>query len=97
MIQMIKEKQNIINMPEGLPNLLFDTLTYVMKMPDSLNREADILKIYASFIRCNISLNWAPIEPETFVLHWQHINSLSDSYEGETLHTTIGESLKPLT
>ncbi len=97
MIQMIKEKQNIIDTPEWLPKLLFDTLAFVMKMPDLLDQETNILKVHASFILYNISFNWVPIEPEAFLLHWKYVNSLSDSYDGETWYSIIHEWFIPMT
>lgn len=94
MIQMIKEKQGTVDTPKWLPSILIDTLEYVMWMPDSLGQESDILKIYASFILCNMAENQASIE---YRQHWQYICSLVDSYEGECLHTLIEEALGPIT
>jgi tetratricopeptide (TPR) repeat protein len=96
MIQMIQEKQNVINMPEGLPKLLFDTLSFVMQIPDSLDIETNTIKVYASFILSNVTANWIAVDPDLFVTHWQHVNVLSDSYWGEFLHTYIEEILDPM-
>jgi hypothetical protein len=97
MIQMIKESLIVVNMPEGLQDLLCETLKYVIDMPDSMNSETDILKIYASFILSNPIAKNIPIESNIFVSHWQYINSLSVVYEWELLHSLIEEALNPLT
>ena len=67
-----------------------------MKMPDSLDQETDILKVYASYILSNISANDTPTEPGSFMIHWQYIDSLTNFYEGERLHGAIEQALNPI-
>lgn len=97
MIQMIKEWNEIDNVPEWLPKLLLNTLEYVMKWPNGMGHEADLLRVYASFIMANISLGSNSIvDIQKWIVHWYYLNSFIDSYQWERLHSSIEDIIGPI-
>lgn len=71
-IAMLRNKQEIIDMPAWLYKLLMATLTQVLNQKDEEGKESEILrlKVYASFILGNISFSKIPPIPAKWVSHW---------------------------
>jgi len=79
MVEMIKNKKNVINMPEGLPKLLFDTLNFILQLTNSFDADNNRLRVLASFIYCNVIPNNDPVVPENYKYHWTVCKDLIDS------------------
>ena len=92
---MVLNKTEILDRPEGMLQLLFETISSVLDTKDTISGDEDELKIYASFLAANLVTRAMPEDSDLLLSHWSYISSLCDSYEGEKLHEKIQVSILP--
>lgn len=95
-LSMIWKGISIIDMPEWLLKLLFETIYAVHDMKATPSWEENELKIYASFIATSIIYDGVLPDSTIFLNHWDDITSLCDSCEWDTLYEKLKKSLEPI-
>ncbi len=72
MITLIQEGKNLPEIFPGIYKFLYDTIHFVKKTPDGISDfNLDKLKIFATYIESNLTVNGKEAPPETIVEHWQ--------------------------